>query len=71
MLVEIPVVGLDCKACCLAAYEAIYRLDGVEQATASFQVGLVTAWIDPAQTNQALLEEALRKKEVALKSASP
>lgn len=70
-LVEIPVAGLDCKACCLAAYEAIYRLDGVEQATASFKVGLVTAWIDPATTDQTMLEEALRKKEVQLKTPAP
>src|SRR5262245_58848 len=27
-LIEIPVAGLDCKACSLAAYEAVYRLDG-------------------------------------------
>ncbi|MBI3822646.1 MAG: hypothetical protein HY289_08200, partial [Planctomycetes bacterium] len=24
--IEIPVGGLDCKACCLAAYESVYRL---------------------------------------------
>lgn len=70
-LVEIPVAGLDCTACCLAAYEAIYRLDGVEQATASFKVGLVTAWIDPAKTDRAMLEEALRKKEVELQTVAP
>ena len=67
-LIEIPVVGLDCKACCLAAYEAIYRIDGVEQATASFRDGLVTAWIDAEKTNRAALEDALKKKEVQLKS---
>lgn len=65
--VVIPVTGLDCKACCLAAYEAIAQIDGVEQATASFKEGRVTALIDPAKTNQAKLEEALRKREVQLK----
>lgn len=68
-LLEIPVVGLDCKACCLAAYEAIYKLEGVEQATASFKEGLVTAWIDPAKTERKVLEEALRKKNVTLKDS--
>lgn len=70
-LVEIPVAGLDCKACCLAAYESIYRIEGVEQATASFRIGLVAAWIDPATTDQAALEAALRKKEVQLRTSSP
>ena len=63
-LVEIPVVGLDCKACCLGAYEAIYRLEGVEQATASFKDGLVTAWIDASKTDRAQLETALKQRGV-------
>lgn len=66
-LVEIPVVGLDCKACSLAAYEAVYKLEGVEQATASFKDGLVTAWIHPEKTDIVALEEALIKKNVAMK----
>ena len=68
--IEIPVVGLDCKACCLAAYEAIYKLDGVEQATASFKDGRVTALIDPQKTNRKALEEALKNKRVELGPAS-
>ncbi|MBC8114980.1 MAG: hypothetical protein H7062_11410 [Candidatus Saccharimonas sp.] len=64
--IEIPVVGLDCKACCLAAYEAIYKIDGVEQATASFKDGRVTALIDPEKTNRQALEEALKNKRVEL-----
>ncbi len=64
--IEIPVVGLDCKACCLAAYEAIYKIDGVEQATASFKDGRVTALIDPEKTNRKSLEEALKNKRVEL-----
>ena len=67
-LIEIGVVGLDCKGCSLGAYEAISKIDGVEQATASFKEGLVTALIDPAKTNRAVLEEALKKKNVALKA---
>src|SRR5678815_5655777 len=58
--IEIPVAGLDCKACCLAAYEIIYKIEGVEQATASFKDGLITALIVPDKTNRAALEEALK-----------
>lgn len=64
--VVIPVAGLDCKACCLAAYEIVARIDGVEQATASFKDGKVTARIDPAKTDRAELEMALRKRGVAV-----
>lgn len=67
--VEIAVVGLDCKGCCLGAYEAIYRLEGVERATASFKDGRVTALIDPNKTNRAKLEKALTQRGVELKSA--
>ena len=66
-LLEIPVIGLDCKACSLAAYEAVYKLEGVEQATASFREGLVTAWIHPEKTDRATLEEALLNRNVTLK----
>jgi copper chaperone CopZ len=62
--VEIPIAGLDCKACCLAAYEILARQDGVEQATASFKDRKATALIDPAKTDRAKLEAALREREV-------
>ncbi len=65
-LVVIPVVGLDCKACSLAAYEAVYRQKGVETATASFKAGQVTALIDPAQTDRVELETALKQRGVQL-----
>ncbi len=61
---EIPIAGLDCRACCFAAYEAVAKLDGVEQATASFRDGRLSALIDPVKTNRAALEAALRKKRV-------
>ena len=67
-LIEIPVVGLDCKACCLVAYEAVYKIDGVEQATASFKDGRVTALIDPEKTDRSKLEAALKQRGVQLKS---
>jgi copper chaperone CopZ len=66
--VEIAVLGLDCKACSLAAYESIFKIDGVEQATASFKEGMVTALIDPEKTNRAALVEALKKRQVTLKA---
>ena len=73
-LIEIPVAGLDCKACCLAAYESVYKLEGVERATASFKEGRVTALIDPEKTDRAKLEAALKQRgvslEIALKAGS-
>ena len=66
-LIEIPVVGLDCKACSLAAYEAIFKIDGVERATASFREGRVTAMIDATRTNRTALEKALTDRGVVLK----
>ena len=69
--VEIPVAGLDCKACSLALYEIVYRLDGVEQANASFKSGLVAAWIDPAKTSRAVLEEALSEAQRAGETLNP
>lgn len=65
--IEIPIIGLDCQACSLGAYDAIARLEGVEQATASFHDGLVTAWIDTAKTTQAEIEATLVKRRVTLK----
>ena len=62
--VVIPVAGLDCKACSLAAYEIVAPIEGVWQATASFKDGRVTALIDPAKTNRAALEDTLRKRGV-------
>jgi copper chaperone CopZ len=67
--VEIRVVGLDCLACGLGAYEAVQNLDGVETATASFKTGLVTAWIDPKKTDRAKLEESLKQRGVEIVAA--
>ena len=69
--VEIRVLGLDCKGCCLAAYESIAEIDGVVQATVSFKEGRVTALIDPAKTDRGALETALKKRGVELASAHP
>lgn len=67
-LIEIPVVGLDCKGCGLGAYEAIYRLAGVETATASFKEGRVTALINPEKIDRVELETALKQRGVQLKT---
>ncbi len=67
--VEIPVVGLDCKACSLAAYEMVYKLKGVEMATASFKTGKVTAWIDSEKIDQAEIEMVLKQRGVQLVSS--
>lgn len=67
-LIEIPVVGLDCKACSLAAYESIFKLPGVEQATASLRDGLVTARVHATQTDQKTLEQALTQRGVTLRN---
>lgn len=65
--VEIGITGLDCKACSLAVYETIYRLPGVEMATASFKESRATALIDPEKIDKAKLEMALKQRGVTLK----
>jgi copper chaperone CopZ len=62
--IEIPVLGLDCKACSFAAYKAVAEIEGVEQARASFKDGRVTAWIDESKTSRAALEQSLKQREV-------
>jgi copper chaperone CopZ len=69
--VVIAAAGCDCKACNLAAYEAVANVEGVYHATASFKDGRVTALIDPAKTDKSKLEEALRKKGVDLGKPKP
>ncbi len=66
--IEIPVAGLDCKGCAFGAYKAVIEIEGVEQATASFKLGLIRAWIDPARTNRPALEDALRRRQVEVLS---
>ena len=66
--VEIAVAGIDCKGCDLAAYEVLARTDGVEQATASFKEGKLTALIDPAKTNRAALVDLLKKRYINVKA---
>lgn len=67
--VDIGVIGLDCKGCALGTYNAIGSIDGVERATVNYKEGLVTAFIDSSKTSQPVLEEALKKAGVTLKTA--
>jgi hypothetical protein len=64
--VVIPARACDCKACCLAAYEIVARIDGVYQATASFKEGRITALIDPTKTDRSQLEAALKQRGVSV-----
>jgi copper chaperone CopZ len=66
--VDIPIAGLDCRACELAVYEMLYKVDGVEQATASFKDGRATAMIDPAKTSREALVDLLKKRSVTIKA---
>ncbi len=62
--IEIPVAGLDCPGCSFGAYRIIYELPGVETAAVDFKKGLVTALIDPEQTDRDTLKAALKKAGV-------
>jgi hypothetical protein len=64
--IEIPIVGLDCPACSLAAYEILMQAEGVEQAVASFHDRRAIAWIDPSRTNREKLVEALKQRQVVV-----
>ena len=67
----IPIAGMDCKACSNTVYNIVMKVDGVDQATASFKEGHATAWFDPAKTNRAALVAALRKAEVDVTEPVP
>lgn len=64
--VKIPIAGHDCRGCSYGAYLAVYKVAGVERATASFHEGFVTVWIDPAKIDRAALEKALAEKKVTV-----
>ena len=63
---EIPIVGLDCPACSLAAYEILKRTEGVEQATASFHERRAVVWIDPARADRVKIVDALKQHQVTI-----
>jgi copper chaperone CopZ len=69
--IEFPIKGLACKACSLAVHDILARVEGVEHVTASFRDSLATAWVDPARTDRAKLEAALKQRGVTLIKESP
>jgi copper chaperone CopZ len=69
--IEIPIIGLDCKACSFAVYQILAALDGVEQATANFHDGLAVAWIDTAKTDLEAIRTALTARGVQLSPKDP
>ena len=65
--VTIPIAGLDCKGCSYGAYLSVYKLPGVDYATASFHKGELYARIDTrTDTSEQTLREALLKKKITL-----
>ncbi len=64
--IEVP--GLHCKGCAFAAYLAMMRVEGVEQATANHQNDRVTAWFDPTKANkQKIIDALIQRGFVSLK----
>jgi copper chaperone CopZ len=68
--VKIEILGLDCKGCSYAAYQAVANIPGVEYAIASFKEGLVVARIDPAQTNREALIKSLKQRGAEIKETA-
>ena len=66
--VEVAVSGCHCKACDLALYEIASRVEGVEQAQASFKEGRLRALIDPTKTGPDKIIAALKKRGVGVKA---
>lgn len=64
--VEIPIIGLDCKACSFGVYGILTSIDGVQRATTSFKLGKAVVWLDPEKTNRQALVEALVKRNVKI-----
>ena len=46
--------------------ETLIRIEGVEQATASFRDGKATAWYNAAVTNQELIVMTLKQRQVVV-----
>ena len=65
--VTIPIAGLDCRGCSYGAYLSVYKLPGVDYATANFRKGELYARIDSrTDTNEQTLREALLNKKIHL-----
>lgn len=63
---ELQIAGLDCMACSYAAYDVILRIEGVEQAMASFRDGKATAWYNPSVTDRDRIIAAMKQRQVVV-----
>jgi mercuric ion binding protein len=63
--------GCACRACELAAYEAVAKVEGVERATVSFAESSIVVRFDRERTNRPAIEEALKKRGVTLLPSAP
>ena len=68
--IEIAVLALDCRGCAFAMHSFLINQPGVEQAVPNMKEGTIAVLVDPTKTNQAALEEALKKREVQLKKTA-
>jgi copper chaperone CopZ len=64
--IEMRILGLDCKACSLAAHETVVKVEGVAAATVNFREARLVALVDPKRVTRARLVEALKRLEVQL-----
>jgi mercuric ion binding protein len=69
--VTIAAGGCACRACELAAYEAVAKVEGVERATVSFTDSSVIVRFDREKSNRAALEAALKQRGVTLLLPTP
>ncbi|MDX1947712.1 MAG: DUF1592 domain-containing protein [Pirellulaceae bacterium] len=63
---EIAISTPDCKACRICVYQAVAKVEGVEQAAIDAQTGRLTVWLDSAKATPALVREALAKAKIEL-----
>lgn len=69
--ITIAAGGCACRACELAAYEAVAKVEGVERATVSFADSRIVVRFHGEKTNRAALEGALKQRGVTLLSPTP
>lgn len=65
--VEITIGILDCKACGLAVYEMVNKVDGVALTTVDYKAGKVTAWGEPGKADREKIEAVLKQRNVPVK----
>ncbi len=60
--VEIPIEGIDCKACALAMYERLVELDGIKHAQVSFHDGRAIVLVDPVKFDEFAARQKLQQQ---------